>query len=1704
MKSDSFAEFLADPRCKLPFGTDEPFVSSAPESEKSNPPFVLSNDALSSLNKAADPGVTNTCPEREEERNEENFACKEATTQDIEVGLLGVNGKAKELRRDHRDRLSPHQPEKAKIITISAWPGANSKGWLRVAGDGVFTERQRERSLQIVNGFSRHSDHPGSLSADSQSLRGKEVGAETTDQNRTRLADNQCMSAEHRSPPGVQQTDRIQGKGRQELHDEQQQKQQQLQLQRREENGPRREADVIVSSCLSNDLSDLRALEEELTMELEAAAREIYGMDVSPIDMDTTDSCLDLSVAVLDESTTSSSENKTADDSSTDTPDDADLPTEPKRRRMNLDMSALSSNSESPLISGDSSLNGTPTSSPAGTLRRDFKKHYKKDELWKAIESNYQYLMDKEIIETCQSTESDLSHDEDFVPNVSFTEFLKQYQELIDWLTQAQRKTQCTVTSLSEKYLYQTYHEEMLEKTPRRECLSKYAQQLLLRYPSQRDQVHTRMQRLTTQWTAVEAAIAGSRGYKNMETMLRDLECDLAALRRWLNTTESRLLPMTIRSDWTDSELEERLKEHQLLQHDIESHSRIVSAVLKLSERLEHVRAACPTPRDCESLQLVALNLERRWHGIWLQSLEWQCRLEEAINRRKGLYGSTFNFSSFNLPTLDESYGAGSDHDLQGDTSILSSSNGSFIELSDDSLLFIGTRTEHCAANTPSPLGVGLPALRSPKLISFLDRSSGDSANISETESKLGDSPPGVSPRGQADLSMSVSSDGEVDPVVKVQHEPKDIGYSSESQSNDETELQQIALEYRYAGLCEVASDSPLGEKMTIPATGGVRQDYYCMTHVDLDSTDKTTDDGSTTDDKMSPKHPQVIKNVRVDQTAARSGSHEDITVKSWLESSDEADAGAVADAISDQDIISDHLSESDSATESKEKIKYLIDHAEDLVKTSPRTTAPGSPEKRASPSKQTQTVCTETSSIESSCDASSENSDDSAAEEFSTATDDADETLFDSVINLDSTANNSSEDFRAFISSPVALDSTRLRKQTGPRSKKDRPWSVVGFQDLKKIDFKPLSTSESAIDRLHPQTDTDSSSTSLFLSPTHASTFPRRRNRGFQRAYSACEQTSPRATKRKLKYSSSSSATDSQTSKSSATKVAVSTEEDEDSLMSRTLIASPLEQMRSECPVSLLTESESETTDEYETAPMDEVMTSADEDPHNSTGSFSENAWDPYQMIYPTASEDATEEVLHWEPVDDLEFDDEFQLKGSSILKDAISKRATRDKLKLTPARSPGSCDDSDSDMEDFRSVLEDSEMCLKVVDHSLKKKRHNSMGSGLAQPGKYAEMLATCETNISCVKNVCQHLTSEDIGENDVQRVQDLLYQWEKLHALASERYQQSQDLLLASQTIATMKKMLDGVSQSLTYDSFNSKEELEATITELRVKQQKLRQQPQVISEYQQALDVFHQQHTSINVTKYIDEFAGLATSTLETRDKLNGHLAGLENNWAVWYEYLDGQKELDSLMAADRDRLYAMLCMRESGQQVTKKDVLKELETLQNNLLIYETRLAILQEMRNRLTRCSSGDVQRTFLASIADLRNQLHMVSKRCRQMYKDMEEDEALPVDDSQFGRLTMSAATMHESYKNDCTLEQLSKYDSAAAATKAATLGSHSQLACSRAWSWLRSVPVQIVALMMVAGLVYVLDPDILSGLANFSVNISPELKHVNGAPPL
>ncbi|XP_012946402.1 uncharacterized protein LOC101852145 [Aplysia californica] len=485
--------------------------------------------------------------------------------------------------------------------------------------------------------------------------------------------------------------------------------------------------------------------------------------------------------------------------------------------------------------------------------------------------------------------------------------------------------------------------------------------------------------------------------------------------------------------------------------------------------------------------------------------------------------------------------------------------------------------------------------------------------------------------------------------------------------------------------------------------------------------------------------------------------------------------------------------------------------------------------------------------------------------------------------------------------------------------------------------------------------------------------------------------------------------------------------------------------------------------------------------------------------MLYPTASEDPGEELLTWEPQDDLEFDDDFQLtkRTKSIITDLVASKPTKGKLKFTKHGVP--CDDSDSDLEDFHHILDQSDLQLKLADQSLKKKRKDPMGTGLhPDPAKYKEIIDTCVTNIQCLQSICQHLSTEDVMQEDVTRVQDLMTQWQKLEALASDRFDQSSQLSKVRDQLSIMSRCVKGAEDCLALDRFGSVDELKETIRQLKQKRQTLDLQQEQISELEKHLKGLSLTYPSLYVDKYAQELAALGKLTAVTSHKLKESVGQLENNWSVWLEYIEGQRELDAFLASDRERVYSLLCQRERGLRLTKKDVLKELETLQSNVSVCESKLSVLQEMRARLLRTSDDSAQRVFMASLGDLRNQLHVMSERCREVYRDMDDEDELPAShQSDLGDLAISAATLHEAFRNPHDVgSSLSKRLAASPLEEASTGMSRSSA------SWLRSLPVQVVTLVLVAGLVCALDPDILERLANFSLTVTPELHYVDGPP--
>ena len=361
------------------------------------------------------------------------------------------------------------------------------------------------------------------------------------------------------------------------------------------------------------------------------------------------------------------------------------------------------------------------------------------------------------------------------------------------------------------------------------------------------------------------------------------------------------------------------------------------------------------------------------------------------------------------------------------------------------------------------------------------NRSGKDSAVVSETELKTNSD---MSENYQ-DLSVSTGSDSDREFRRRIKmyprHESRDIGYGSESQSD---ELESA----RYQGITFSGIKSSRSRKSSKCG------DFYTTVLVDNESSqsnEKTDPDSSS---QLSANQPTT---------------------------GDESDVNIKLEAVLRQE-------ESE-----KEDIKYLIDQADIMVQKGSRMNiqsklSPGfssgtdskddtsevdpkslSSSASSGPSIEMAAKGVGTQESSGDCDASAEESGDSdePGEEVSMATTDPD--TFDSVVGEEYTSDEMKNNSRDYSMLPKLFDTNTLRSRLKPQSR-ERPWSVIELPSV--ADFKPLSASESAIDRLTgTHSDSDLPSKSSTWSQNCSPTFQRhriRRAQCIQRTSSVCSDT--------------------------------------------------------------------------------------------------------------------------------------------------------------------------------------------------------------------------------------------------------------------------------------------------------------------------------------------------------------------------------------------------------------------------------------------------------------------------------------------------------------------------------------------------------------------------------------------------------------------
>ena len=382
----------------------------------------------------------------------------------------------------------------------------------------------------------------------------------------------------------------------------------------------------------------------------------------------------------------------------------------------------------------------------------------------------------------------------------------------------------------------------------------------------------------------------------------------------------------------------------------------------------------------------------------------------------------------------------------------------------DDSFNGLGFRRDFVQSPPKSDCSLSL----SPEF----DKSSGkDSAVASETEQKTSSD---MSENYQ-DLSVSTGSESEREYLRNIKmrkRDSRDIGYGSESQSDE--------VDTRYQGQGITFSGISGRTKKTSTKSG----DFYAT--VVTESTEST---GSKTDSS----HTNQLDQTTCDESDV-SAQCQQVLMQEESEMEDIHYLIDQADIMVQQgNAFNKNFSPTHQA-ETKPDIQMKVDIKSDGSQKSLSSSSSSGPGRDM--------IDKSVGTIESSCDASDEESGDSEGhvEECSMMTDDGTETI-DSVMGSEYTSDEMKNGGRDNTKLPRLYDTNSLRARLKGQPR-ERPWSVIELPNVTEL--QPLSTSESAIDKLcgtHSDSDMPSTTRSLSQSPS----LPRHRIRRAQCLQKGC-----------------------------------------------------------------------------------------------------------------------------------------------------------------------------------------------------------------------------------------------------------------------------------------------------------------------------------------------------------------------------------------------------------------------------------------------------------------------------------------------------------------------------------------------------------------------------------------------------------------------
>ncbi|XP_076314469.1 uncharacterized protein LOC143226854 isoform X2 [Tachypleus tridentatus] len=270
------------------------------------------------------------------------------------------------------------------------------------------------------------------------------------------------------------------------------------------------------------------------------------------------------------------------------------------------------------------------------------------DEFWEALQSNYDYLMDEELIKTCKETSDELSlscpGDETLFTTStwSFTELVNHFSVLQNGLSQL-ISTVVEINKMGEQNVQKELQmgeidikDELQKKKLQVQKFQEQGDYLQRRYPDMKDEISRRVHFLNNKLNVLEDSVVQRKSLLSEDEIFNEIACQTRRLHRWLRDLERENQRPVLNRNWTQEQICSSFKEQQSVQKELESRGKCLSSLFKLCDRIEAERNSenfTLSSRNGRHVRRIARSLERRWHALLLQTLEWRYILEEFVQR---------------------------------------------------------------------------------------------------------------------------------------------------------------------------------------------------------------------------------------------------------------------------------------------------------------------------------------------------------------------------------------------------------------------------------------------------------------------------------------------------------------------------------------------------------------------------------------------------------------------------------------------------------------------------------------------------------------------------------------------------------------------------------------------------------------------------------------------------------------------------------------------------------------------------------------------------------------------------------------------------------------------------------------------------------------------------------------------------------------